>query len=86
MTLLTHSSLTFNNDIFTNPNVVFGEFLGQIFGNALLEKVLFRGFLLVQIYLLLKKSITILHALVMQCLSHNLSLPLYISQIGSIQD
>lgn len=55
MTLLTHSSLTFNNDIFTNSNVVFGEFLGQIFGNALLEEVLFRGFLLVQIYLLLKK-------------------------------
>lgn len=55
MTLLTHSSLTFNNDIFTNPNVVFGEFLSQIFGNALLEEVLFRGFLLVQIYLLLKK-------------------------------
>ncbi|CAH1059405.1 CPBP family intramembrane glutamic endopeptidase [Paenibacillus pseudetheri] len=55
MTLLTHSSLTFNNDIFTNSNVVLGEFLGQIFGNALLEEVLFRGFLLVQIYLLLKK-------------------------------
>lgn len=86
MTLLTHSSLTFNNDIFTNSNVVFGEFLGQVFGNALLEEVLFRGFLLVQIYLLLKKSITILHASVMQCLSHNPSLPLYISQIGSIQD
>lgn len=55
MTLLTHSSLTFNNDIFTNSNVVFGELLGQLFGNALLEEVLFRGFLLVQIYLLLKK-------------------------------
>ncbi|AIQ34564.1 MULTISPECIES: CPBP family intramembrane glutamic endopeptidase [unclassified Paenibacillus] len=55
MTLLTHSSLTFNNDIFTNSNVVFGGFLGQIFGNALLEEVLFRGFLLVQIYLLLNK-------------------------------
>lgn len=86
MISLTHSSLTFNNDIFTNSNVVFGEFLGQIFGNALLEEVLFRGFLLVQIYLLLKKSITILHASVMQCLSHNRSLPLYISQIGYIQD
>jgi uncharacterized protein len=55
MTLLTHSSLSFNSDIFRNSNVVFAELLGQIFGNALLEEVLFRGFLLVQIYLLLKK-------------------------------
>ncbi|KTD84562.1 CPBP family intramembrane glutamic endopeptidase [Paenibacillus etheri] len=55
MTLLTHSSLSFNSDIFRNSNVVFTELLGQIFGNALLEEVLFRGFLLVQIYLLLKK-------------------------------
>ncbi|WP_340007704.1 CPBP family intramembrane glutamic endopeptidase [Paenibacillus sp. FSL K6-0276] len=55
MTLLTHSSLSFNDDIFRNSNVVFGELLGQIFGNALLEEVLFRGFLLVQIYLLLQR-------------------------------
>jgi hypothetical protein len=51
MTLLTHSSISFNSDIFRNSNVVFAELLGQIFGNALLEEVLFRGFLLVQIYL-----------------------------------
>lgn len=55
ITLLTHSSLSFNSDIFRNSNVVYAELLGQIFGNALLEEVLFRGFLLVQIYLLLKK-------------------------------
>jgi hypothetical protein len=55
MTLLTHSSISFNSDIFRNSNVVFAELLGQIFGNALLEEVLFRGFLLVQIYLLSKK-------------------------------
>lgn len=55
LTLLTHSSLSFNSNIFRNSNVVFGELLGQIFGNALLEEVLFRGFLLIQIYLLLQK-------------------------------
>lgn len=55
MSLLAHSNVSFNSDILSNSNVVFGELLGQIFGNALLEEILFRGFLLVQIYLHLKK-------------------------------
>lgn len=55
LTLLNHSRLTFNNDIFRYWNIYFGEFLSQILGNALLEEILFRGFLLVQIYLCLKK-------------------------------
>ncbi|MNO83688.1 CAAX amino terminal protease self- immunity [compost metagenome] len=55
ITLLTHSRLSFNNDIFSHSNVVLGKLLGQFFGNALLEEILFRGFLLVQMYLLLQK-------------------------------
>lgn len=55
MVHLNHSELTLNNNIFSHSNLVFGEILGQIFGNALLEEILFRGFLLVQIYLCLKK-------------------------------
>lgn len=55
MTLLNHSTLTSNKDIFRYPGYFLGEMLGQILGNALLEETLFRGFLLVQIYLCLKK-------------------------------
>jgi membrane protease YdiL (CAAX protease family) len=52
--LFTNIKLTFNNEIVSNPNMVFGTLFGQLFGNALLEEIVFRGFLFVQIYLLLK--------------------------------
>ncbi|WP_339316586.1 type II CAAX endopeptidase family protein [Paenibacillus sp. FSL R10-2734] len=56
MTLFfTNSSVTFNNNIFRNPNYYLGEFIAQAFGNALLEEIFFRGFLLVQIYLFLRR-------------------------------
>lgn len=56
MTLLfTSSTLTYNNNILMNPGFYLGNFLAQIFGNALLEEIIFRGFLFVQIYLLFRK-------------------------------
>lgn len=56
MTLLNHSTLTSNRDIFMYPGYFIGEMLGQILGNSFLEETLFRGFLLVQIYLCFKKN------------------------------
>jgi uncharacterized protein len=53
--MLTNIKLKFNNEIVSNPNMVFGTLFGQLFGNALLEEIVFRGFLFVQIYLLLTK-------------------------------
>ena len=46
------------NYIFANYKgiVIFGEFIGQLFGNCLFEEIAFRGFLLVQIYKKLKNS------------------------------
>jgi hypothetical protein len=41
MTLLTHSSISFNSDIFRNSNVVFAELLGQIFGMLYWKKFCF---------------------------------------------
>ncbi len=55
MTFISNEEITFNQDLFTHPNVVLGGFFGQIFGNALLEEIVFRGFLFVQILLLLTK-------------------------------
>lgn len=46
------------NYIFTNykGTVIFGEFIAQLLGNCLLEEIVFRGFLLVQIYKKFKNS------------------------------
>lgn len=44
------------NESWTNPGLTqtFGSFLGQIFGNALAEETIFRGFLTVQLMLILR--------------------------------
>lgn len=52
---LTNSDISFNSTLLNHPNVVLGGFIGQVFGNALLEEILFRGFLFVQVCLLLGK-------------------------------
>ncbi|WP_054939592.1 CPBP family intramembrane glutamic endopeptidase [Paenibacillus ihuae] len=53
--LSTGSSITFNDQITEFPSVVLGGLLGQLFGNALLEEIIFRGFLFVQVFLLCSK-------------------------------
>ena len=50
-----------------NFNVVTGNIIGQIFGNSLLEEIIFRGILLVQLYLIFitknSNKITIIYSL-----------------------
>lgn len=53
--LLAGADLTMNKDLAAHPNEVLGQLLGQLFGNALLEEIAFRGFLFVQIYLWLTR-------------------------------
>ena len=53
--LLAGSDLTMNNELASYPNEILGQLLGQLFGNALLEEITFRGFLFVQIYLWLTR-------------------------------
>lgn len=45
------SGVAWNGELFRNPGLYIGEWIGQLFGNALLEEVLFRGVLFVQILL-----------------------------------
>lgn len=49
------SYISFNELITEEPNAIFGSLFGQLFGNALLEEVIFRGFLFVQLFLLFKR-------------------------------
>jgi uncharacterized protein len=51
-----HQPLTLHPD-WTKPRVLHtsGTFIGQIFGNALFEEIVFRGFLTVQVMLLLRR-------------------------------
>jgi membrane protease YdiL (CAAX protease family) len=67
--LFSNIKLEFNNEIVSNPNMVFGTLFGQLFGNALLEEIVFRGFMFVQIYLLLtnikKEKVRILGAVLL---------------------
>lgn len=49
------NGFAFNQRLFSDPSVILGGFIGQLFGNALLEEILFRGFLLTQVALLLQK-------------------------------
>lgn len=53
---LSHSGSTLNQTLLTEPGIILGNFMGQLFGNAFLEEVVFRGFLFVHLYLLLKKA------------------------------
>jgi membrane protease YdiL (CAAX protease family) len=53
--LFTGSSITFNDQITNNPADSLGALFGQLFGNALLEEIVFRGFLFVQVFLLCGK-------------------------------
>jgi len=55
MAYLTGSSLTFNHELVNDPNLVLGDLISQLFGNALLEETAFRGFLFMQIYLWLSR-------------------------------
>lgn len=50
--LFTGSRIVFNDNITKYPGDLIGGLLGQLFGNALLEEIVFRGFLFVQIFLL----------------------------------
>lgn len=50
------SQIVFNSDLVNQTNVVFGNLLGQIFGNALHEEIIFRGFLSIQFYLLIRNK------------------------------
>jgi uncharacterized protein len=54
--LVAHAPLTLH-PTWTSPGVLHtcGDFLAQIFGNALYEEILFRGFLTVQLVLLLRR-------------------------------
>lgn len=47
--LIAGTALTWNQDLADFPNLFLGALLGQLFGNALLEEIIFRGFLFVQI-------------------------------------
>lgn len=53
--LLTGADLNLNQALAEYPNLVLGQLLGQLFGNALLEEIIFRGFLFVQMYLWLTR-------------------------------
>lgn len=48
--LIAGTALTWNQDLADFPNLFLGALLGQLFGNALLEEIIFRGFLFVQIH------------------------------------
>ncbi|MEK3686806.1 CPBP family intramembrane glutamic endopeptidase [Paenibacillus sp. FSL R10-2736] len=48
--LIAGTALTWNHDLADFPNLFLGALLGQLFGNALLEEIIFRGFLFVQIH------------------------------------
>lgn len=53
--LFTGSRIVFNDNLTQYPSDLIGGLLGQLFGNALLEEIIFRGFLFVQIFLLCSK-------------------------------
>ncbi|KHL92766.1 hypothetical protein QW71_27360 [Paenibacillus sp. IHB B 3415] len=48
--LIAGTALTWNQDLANFPNLFLGALLGQLFGNALLEEIIFRGFFFVQIH------------------------------------
>ncbi|WP_249897555.1 type II CAAX endopeptidase family protein [Paenibacillus sp. PK3_47] len=49
------SYIRFNELITYEPNTIFGSLFGQLFGNSLVEEIVFRGFLFVQLFLLFKR-------------------------------
>lgn len=53
--LVSGNGVTWNRDLFSRPGVELGALIGQLLGNALLEEVVFRGFLFVQVVLLLER-------------------------------
>ncbi|CAH1205851.1 hypothetical protein PAECIP111892_02783 [Paenibacillus auburnensis] len=53
--LFTGSRIVFNDNLTQYPSDLIGGLLGQLFGNALLEEIVFRGFLFIQIFLLCSK-------------------------------
>lgn len=51
------SKIVFNTDLVNQPNIVVGNLLGQLFGNALHEEIVYRGFLSIQFYLLIHNKV-----------------------------
>lgn len=56
--LVAGNGAAWHRDLFSRPGLHLGMLLGQLLGNALLEEVLFRGFLFVQVLLLLERIVS----------------------------